>query len=307
MQKISKGFLGILLLTVILPFNFIREGSSLSSPAALADSNSVSFNPISTSNDPNNLGDLKACENFSRANSQTKKFKYVLDGKEGEISATFYPGLNDCLKKLKRETSCVNCEHAKGEDQDDKDMINNIAQNQYLKELADKIKEVTSDKNDQARIAISLVQGLPYEDPDPDEYDYPYVTAFNKTGICNETGKLAIILLRHLGFGTAIFTFEKDDHQAFGIKCDSQYDYQNTGYCFVEPTTRAIISDNVEENTPVRVNKISDGLTFDAKKDYQEAQEYISLVHKKNPDTQEKLRISELKKKYGLGEKDKIA
>lgn len=253
------------------------------------------------SEDPNNLTNLNACKNFSKENPEIKVFKYFLNGEEGEISATLYPGLNKCLDKLKQKTGCPKCSHVEQEDQDDKNVIDNIVQSKYLKELSTKIQEITPDKNDQARIAISMVQNLPFEKNDKSTYDYPYEVAFNQTGICNETAKLIILLLRDLGFETAMLTFEKDNHQAAGIKCDLNYSYQNSGFCFAEATTRAIITDPIGLKSDARIHQISQGLTFDASKDYMDSQDFIYLLgNKEKLDSAQLTRLAELKKSYGI-------
>lgn len=250
--------------------------------------------------DPNNLANVNACAGFSKENSTNRTFNYVLNGQESQINANMYPGLSKCLSKLKQKTSCPNCAHAKGEDQDDSLVINNVVQNDNLQELVNNIKAVTSEPNDQARVAVNLVQGFHYEDKDKSTYDYPYQVAFDKAGICNETAKLIVLLLKHLGFGAAMMTFEKDNHQAAGIKCDPKFSYQNTGYCFVEPTTRAIITDPVGEKSKVRVNQVSDGQTFDASKDYEDAKKYISFFKKKHLDQDQHSVFTDLQHHYGL-------
>lgn len=254
--------------------------------------------------DENNLMNVNACENFSTDNSVLKTFKYVLNGTEGDISATMFPELTQCLNKLKMKTAKPDAPHAVKEDTDDALTINNIPQTKYLEELAKNIENITADKNDQARIVVSIVQGFRFEDDDPNSYNYPYEVAYNQAGICNETAKLMINLFKQLGFGTAMLTFEKDNHQVAGIKCDPQYSYQDTGFCYVEPTTRAAITDDTGIKSEARVNIISDGLTFDASQDYQDAQKYVSLLGKKhrgklNPE--DNTDFSELRKKYGIG------
>lgn len=254
----------------------------------------------------NNTNDTNACQDFSLDNPITKNFPYVLNGDKSEISSTVYPGLASCLASLKKHQDDPGLSEAQAEDTEDKNIVNNTVQEKYLRELVQNIQNVTSDKNDQARIAISLVQGFPYEKNDKSTYDLPYVTLLQQKGICNETSKLILNLLKQLGFGTAMLTFDKNNHQAVGIKCDPQYSFQNTGYCYVETTNRTIITDDTDINEKARINVISDGDTFDASTDYADAKKYLSLVDRKNLSSDEKDILSGLEKKYGLDEKDKI-
>ncbi|HLM84259.1 MAG TPA: hypothetical protein VK254_03570 [Candidatus Bathyarchaeia archaeon] len=254
-------------------------------------------------NDPNNLLNINACQNFSTESVKTITYKYVLNGNPGEVSADMYPNLAKCLGKLKMETSAPSAPHAQQEDTDDTLVINNVPQTNYLKGLAANIEKITPDKNDQARIVASIVQKFKYDANEPNNFKYPYDVAYQKSGICNETSKLILSLLKQMGFGTAMLTFEKADHQAAGVKCDPKYSYQGTGYCFIEPTTRAIITDTVGTNEKPRINVLSDGLAFDASKDFQDAQKYTSLLKqekgkKMNPVDTDALTI--LQKTYGL-------
>jgi hypothetical protein len=60
----------------------------------------------------------------------------------------------------------------------------------------------------------------------------------------------------------------------------------------------------VKENTTVRVNQISDGLTFDATQDYQDAQDYIYLYDKKSKTPEDNSTILTLQEKYGISKND---
>jgi hypothetical protein len=251
-------------------------------------------------NDENNLLNVNACQNFSKENSKTETYSYILKGNQDELSATMFPALANCLHKLKMETSAPSAPHAVQEDSDDKLVIENVPQTDRLQELAASIENATSDKNDQARITANLVQNFKYNDKAANNFKYPYDVAYKKEGICNETAKLIVSLLKQLGFGAAILTFEKDDHQAAGIKCAKEYSYHGTGYCFIEPTSRAIITDSLDTKSEARVNVISDGLTFDASQDFQDAQKFAALNGKRNLPSGEKTELDNLKKKYGI-------
>jgi hypothetical protein len=249
---------------------------------------------------------VDACQNFSMDNPVTKNFPFVLNGKESQVSSTVYPGLVACLANLKKHQDDPGLTEAQAEDTEDKNVINNVSQNNYLHELVQNIQNITGDKNDQARIAINLVQGFPYEKKDKSTYDLPYVTLDQEKGICNETSKLILNLLKQMGFGTALLTFDKANHQAVGIKCDPQYSFENTGYCYVETTNRVIITDDTDLKEKPRVNVVSDEDTFDASTDYEDAQKYIELDKKKKLTEEEKAMYQDLQSKYGLEKKDKI-
>ena len=146
-----------------------------------------------------------------------------------------YQGLNDYLSGLDDSISYYyNAPTTK--DFIIKDLDNNI-QKEYLLSLVDKIKEKSSNSNEQARITIRMVQGIPYD------YDglygipegrLPYEVLYDMEGVCGEKSLLLAFLLRELEYGVAIFEFEGEDHRAVGIRCDNGN--YGSNYCFIEST-----------------------------------------------------------------------
>ncbi|MDP3991884.1 MAG: hypothetical protein Q8P79_00020, partial [Nanoarchaeota archaeon] len=59
-----------------------------------------------------------------------------------------------------------------------------------------------------------------------------------------EKSELLTFLLRELGYGTAIFYNQPENHESVGIKCPVEESYKGTGYCFVETTGPSIITDD---------------------------------------------------------------
>ena len=126
--------------------------------------------------------------------------------------------------------------------------LDNEEQKKMLDPLVDEIKKITSNRDDQAKIAIRLVQLIPY---DWDAFTsniitgkYPYEVLYTNSGVCSEKANLMIYLLRGLDYGVAALEFTSEEHRAVGIKCPSKYEYKNTGYCFVEPTELTTIGDS---------------------------------------------------------------
>lgn len=168
----------------------------------------------------------------------------------GSISYTVYKGLNDYLASLPRTMS-----YTQGTaPPTDRDFVmrnlNDEEQKKYLDPLVDKIKQITPNMDDQAKIAIMLVQTIPY---DYNAFNtgivngkYPYEVLYTNTGVCSEKAQLLAYLLRGLGDGVAILRFNVENHDAIGIKCPAQYTYKNTGYCFVESTQLSAIGDSYE-------------------------------------------------------------
>ena len=147
-----------------------------------------------------------------------------------------YGGVNDYLAGLDRSMSYYYVLPTT------KDFIlrdlNNDVQRAYLNPLVDKIKAKSDEPNEQARIIINMVQGIPYDWDSFENNDvdgrYPYEVLYDNKGVCMEKADLMAFLLREIGFGVVIFEFELESHRAVGIKCNNGN--YNTDYCFIEAT-----------------------------------------------------------------------
>jgi hypothetical protein len=124
-------------------------------------------------------------------------------------------------------------------------IINNEMQRDMLLPLVIEIKNRANINDNQAKIAISLVQSIDYGSSekktkffgeDIDYLRYPYEVLYEKEGSCGEKSNLLAFLLKELGYGVAIFYFSDEQHEAVGIKCPFYKDFEDTGYCFIETT-----------------------------------------------------------------------
>ena len=96
-----------------------------------------------------------------RVRPKNISFEYMLRGKHGKINMTLYGGLNTLLSNLPRSYYCTpTCPT-------DRELelrfLDNENQKTLLSELVPKIQNITDNKDDQARISISLVQTIPYD------------------------------------------------------------------------------------------------------------------------------------------------
>ncbi len=134
--------------------------------------------------------------------------------------------------------------------------------NTILRIVSD-IKEIASENefsNDElVEVVVAFVQSIPYDDdkarlitslPESyyeDDYDvkskiektlprYPYETLYDNTGICTDKSFLTTSLISKLGYGVALFDFDKEEHIALAIKCPIEYSSYDSGYCFTETT-----------------------------------------------------------------------
>jgi hypothetical protein len=84
---------------------------------------------------------------------------------------------------------------------------------------------------------LAFVQYIPYDNSKTESspQNFPYETLYKNSGICSDKTLLAVMLLRDLGYGAAIFDYPDIKHSAVAVSCSDQSSY-NSGYCFVETT-----------------------------------------------------------------------
>ena len=212
---------------------------------------------------------------------------FMYDGNMCNVDYIVYKGLNDYLASLTRNITYYDNPPTT------KDfIIRDLDQNHQkivLMSLVNYIANFTEDKDDQARIAVSMVQNIPYDDIGLESgllnSKYPYEIVYSQTGVCGGKSVLLTFLLRELGFSVVIFEYEQDSHRAVGIKCPYKYSYNGTGYCFVETTAPSIITDSDKEYEGVGTLSsyelifICDGLSFDSvSEEYNDSIEYHRLL-----------------------------
>lgn len=206
---------------------------------------------------PSNEDEVTSIEEL-KIGSKSVTLTYYLHGQEYDLDYTVYKGLNDYLASLPRSISYYTTPPTT------KDFImRDINQEQqcvFLSEFVESITAITDNEDDQVRIAVSIVQQIPYDwsgyYSSFNSGEFPYEVLYTQSGVCGEKSNLLVFLLRELGFGVAVLEFESDSHRAVGIKCPMKYSYHGTGYCFVETTSPTIITDS--EGDYIGVGKLSD-------------------------------------------------
>jgi len=182
---------------------------------------------------------------FDESNFQTRRLSFISVGLENTISLPVYKDVKDHFS-LKNPVGCSNLAEYY------LDYLSSSTQRHYLNKLIEAIWQHAKNLDEQARIAINLVQRIPYDIDKPRfemKYDpytrirYPYEVIADNKGICCEKSLLLAFLLRESGFGVALFIFEDESHMAVGIKCPKEFTYHDTGYAFIETTAPTIATD----------------------------------------------------------------
>lgn len=180
-------------------------------------------------------------------------FNYVLEGREGGFDYTVFEGVDNHVSSLSRVISFEGEEIISRYDFK-YNSINDEIQRENIEPLVKRIQNLApNDEVQQARIAISIVQNIPYgrsnetdlfERQEINHSRYPYEVLFDNQGICGEKSGLMALLLKELGFGVSIFYFQEENHEAVGIKCPVDQSLYGSGYCFVETGGPAILTDS---------------------------------------------------------------
>ncbi len=210
----------------------------------------------------------------------TRHYDYVLDGNQGTLpialSTKLYSAYREENPRQKRAWAYV----------DNASFfltyLNEYNQNRYFEALADEIRKKTDNPDDQARIAISLVQHIPYIKGSP--YRYPYEVLYDGSGVCFEKSLLLAALLKELGYKSSVLYFIPENHLAVGISCPEPYDFRGTGYCLVQATNPIIMTDETpfagsgENWSSPEIIRTSDGHSLDSvRTEYIDARTLILL------------------------------
>ncbi|GEM_PF-2654279 len=223
--------------------------------------------------------------------SSGQTFTYVVHGRAGAVDFTTYAGLNDYLAGLPRTLTYTPGITPKPSTRDF--LMRNLDepnQDPELKAWAERIRQLSPNPDEQARIAISLVQQIPYDTLGVRENritgKYPYEVLHTHIGVCQEKSELLVFLLRELGFKTAIFRYEAQNHETAGVGCAPEYDYRDSGYCFIETTGPAISTYSTGNYAGIgtltsvaETVAVSDGRSMDLSEEFADAQAYERLVH----------------------------
>lgn len=183
-----------------------------------------------------------SCTNGYFVNPKEIALNYSLNGEENQFTFNVYGGFYNYAKGLSRFIDSKENPNPTRRDFKLK-MIEDELQREMLLPLVVEIQNIAHDKNEQVKIASSIVQNIPYlQDENSSIFDqalksrYPYEVLYDEKGVCGEKSNLLAFLLKELGYGTSVFYFPNENHEAVGISC-SLGDFKDTGYCAIDATT----------------------------------------------------------------------
>lgn len=225
---------------------------------------------------------------------KTMHYNYTLRGVSSQVTFTVYGGMYDYLVSHENSTVMHDAETTLSSQEVERIItlryINEATEKVELHNLVSAIQQITPIEDDQVRIAISLVQNIPYAYGSISSFDwkYPYEILYLNQGVCSEKSMLLVCLLRELGYGCSILEFTVQNHAAVGLTSPTQYAYYSN-YAFVETTAPTIITYWQGDyaggiklpSAPAYVIDIQqDGKVMNSiSEEYQDAQTYLSLIN----------------------------
>jgi len=123
-----------------------------------------------------------------------REFPYELNGKRDVLDSLFYRGVVQSQKSHRRPQ--VDFGSKKSIYKDIIHEIEELMQKPLIRDFVDCI-DTLANCDDRARIAISLVQNIPYDETE--NYRHSYGVLYDNTGDCYDKSILMIYLLKELG------------------------------------------------------------------------------------------------------------
>lgn len=189
-------------------------------------------------------------DNFPSPEGETEKtYQWNYGGKSYTVSLVLYSSIYDFYKSQPKTYTYFNELPKNWEEEYYGMFINGKRDDAYISELVDSIvsqgKKNGLTQDQLVELVLAFVQSVPYDDQKAanilahvgnETMNYPYKVLFENSGVCSDKSFLATVLLRKLGYGTALFVFENENHMAVGIQCPQEYSDYDSGYCFAETT-----------------------------------------------------------------------
>lgn len=179
-----------------------------------------------------------------------KIFQWTYQGKNYQISQNLYSSIYSFYKGQPKTYTYFNELPADWEEEYYGMFLVKNEKSNFAKEILSSIisqgkKNKLSD-DQMVELVLTFVQTIPYDEKKAETIllktgketmNYPYETLFENTGVCSDKSFLAVSLLKELGFGTAIFVYDNENHMAIGIQCPIEYSNYGSGYCYGETTS----------------------------------------------------------------------
>lgn len=263
------------------------------------------------------VGEGEACVSKYQTEPKEIVLKYFFEGKARELNFTVYEGMKNYVSELDKTLSYSNGEEPSRGDFKLKSM-DEEEQRELLLPLVVEIQNLEKKKEDQFRIATSIVQSIPYVYSgkitsffgiELNYSRYPYEVLYENEGICGEKTQLLSFLLRELGYGVSLIYYDLENHEAVGVNCPEKRGLKGTGVCLVETTARSIVNDRslvyvggITLESEPEIFPLSEGISLPRRtKEYRDARTIEKLRNSRFVLLRE-WRLNRLNERYGLGD-----
>jgi len=222
------------------------------------------------------------CTSNFRVGPKTIKLEYQLKGETDTIEFIAYEGFKiyDVDKTTSYVLSALPPETPLDEvirltiAEPKRNLLNDNDTIIFMLSLIDEIQGRTSDREEQAQIAMSLVQHIPYGDvqelAERGRQKTPYETLYDMNGVCGDKSLLLAFLLKELGFGTSLIegyitVYEpgRTTHAMTGVKCPKFYSLNESGFCPIETTSKIAKINEIKKGFVLsKITNLSSGYSF---------------------------------------------
>jgi hypothetical protein len=179
-----------------------------------------------------------------------KTFNWEYKGTKYSLNETLYQSVYEYYKAQPKEYSYAETLPANWKDQYYGMFLKSDPADKTIADLAQQIQSLGKKHNlsgDQiVDLTLAFVQSIQYDDAKAKDIlakqgnvtmRYPYEVLWQQLGVCSDKSLLAYSLLRQMGYGAALFTFEQENHMAVAVQCPQSYSSYDSGYCYAETTS----------------------------------------------------------------------
>ena len=142
------------------------------------------------------------------------------------------------------------------------------AQDRFFEDLLAGFREVRDrrglDDDRYLELMAAAIQQFPYVTAPETAANYPVETWADRSGDCDDKALLLAGLLAREGYRVALFVFLPESHMALGVGCPAGYDYEGSGYAYLEVTNASyvgVVPDGVRDAASALVVPVGNGTT----------------------------------------------
>lgn len=181
-------------------------------------------------------------------NPKETEFQWEYNGKNYKLSETFYASLYNFYANSPKTYSYQGEISTEWEKDYYAMFLTHTKSDDSISLLATDLQNLGTEKklnpDQMVELTLAFVQAIPYDHLRAEQIlsgsgvtNYPYETLFENKGVCSDKSFLLANLLSKMGYGTALLTYDDEQHMAVGIGCPAEFSSYDSGYCYAETTS----------------------------------------------------------------------